>query len=295
MNTKINQLEQDLLSVQDVCSSNGVINSFPPCMFKPFKPFGIGIIVCQKGMFTFSVDDERFTAKAGDSVFLPNDKICQIKDYTSDLEIIMLMYQVEPIRDILGTTVTSMHIYSKIYPHHNPVYHTNKEDDLVRYISLIDSTRNESKDAFNTYEQKLLLMSVTYNLCSIFQKKMLKSNSVNARRTEVFLNLIQLIDQYYMSERGVEFYADKLCLSAKYLSGLSKSVCGYTVQELVFKAIIRKAKTLLDITNKTIQEISNEFHFPNASSFGTFFKKHTGTSPQKYREIESQKRKASNE
>ena len=87
-----------------------------------------------------------------------------------------------------------------------------------------------------------------------------------------------------MSERGVEFYADKLFLSPKYLSGLSKAVCGYTVQELVFKAIIRKSMAMLDSTNKTVQEISDEFNFPNPSSFGTFFKKQVGMSPQKYRE-----------
>ena len=57
-----------------------------------------------------------------------------------------------------------------------------------------------------------------------------------------------------MQERGVEFYADKLCLSPKYLSAVSKSICGYTVQELVFKAIIRKCISLLKNTQKNIQE-----------------------------------------
>lgn len=86
-----------------------------------------------------------------------------------------------------------------------------------------------------------------------------------------------------MQERGVEFYADKLCLSPEYLSAISKSVCGYTVQELVFKAIIRKSISLLKNTQKDIQEISNEFGFPNASYFGTFFRKQMGMSPQQYR------------
>ena len=86
-----------------------------------------------------------------------------------------------------------------------------------------------------------------------------------------------------MQERGVEFYADKLCLSPKYLSAVSKSICGYTVQELVFKAIVRKSISLLKNTQQDIQEISNAFGFPNASYFGTFFKKQVGMSPQQYR------------
>ena len=36
-------------------------------------------------------------------------------------------------------------------------------------------------------------------------------------------------------------------------------------------------------TNMTIQQIACELSLPNASSFGTFFKKHTGLSPKNYR------------
>ena len=64
---------------------------------------------------------------------------------------------------------------------------------------------------------------------------------------------------------------------------LSKSVCGFTVQELIFKSIIRKSISLLKNTQKNIQEIADFFNFPNASYFGTFFKKQTGMSPQQYR------------
>ena len=111
----------------------------------------------------------------------------------------------------------------------------------------------------------------------------MEENQVAGHKIDTFIQLIRLVERYYKQERGVAFYADKLCLSPKYLSALSKSVCGYTVQELVFRAIIRRSMLLLKNSNKTIQEISNEFHFPNASAFGTFFKKDTGLSPLHYR------------
>ena len=287
MNTYFKQLEQDLVQCCDVCTSNGPINTFPISLYKPSYHKGIGIIVCTCGSFEFKIDNNFYTAEAGHTVFIPNDQTFSILAHSRDLTVYLLIYQIEPIRDFLGTTVTSMHIYSKIYPNKIPVFHTGKEEDLIKYITLIGSTKYSTTEVYSTYEQKLLLMSVTYCLCSIFQKKLRQTNHPNARHTELFLRLIMLIDKYYMEQRGVEFYADKLCLSAKYLSGLTKNICGYTVQELVFKAIIRKAKTMLEISNKTVQEISNDFNFPNASSFGTFFKKHTGISPQKYREKES--------
>ena len=291
MTSAIDKLEKELQQQEIICTSSEVLTTFPPILFAPFHATGIGIIVCQRGQFQFCVDGKNYVAESNQTVFLPHDKPFQVISHSEDLQIHLLFYQIEPIRDILGTTVVSMQIYTKVYPHENQAYKTGQEKDLIHYISLINATCQRKDGTFNYYEQKLLLLSLTYRLCSIFQNKMIKTQPANARRTEVFLRLISMIDLYYKRERGVEFYADKLCLSPKYLSELSKSICGYTVQELVFKAIIRESQTLLTTTCKTIQEISNEFHFPNASSFGTFFKKQIGTSPQKYRETENLKKK----
>ena len=295
MASAIDLLEQELIRQDSICTSTEALNSFPSSLFHPYVTAGIGIIVCQRGHFAFCIEGKSFRAEANQTVFLPSDQSFQVIEHSEDLQIHLLIYQTDLIRDILGTTVTSMNIYIKVYPHRQHVYQTRQEDELIHYITLINSTKEQHGKTFKAYEQKLLLLSLTYRLCNIFQNKMRQSQPANARRTEVFLHLISLIDKYYNKERGVEFYADKLCLSPKYLSGLSKSVCGYTVQELVFKAIIRESKTLLTTTNKTIQEISNEFHFPNASSFGTFFKKQIGTSPQKYREEEEERKRASDD
>ena len=174
--------------------------------------------------------------------------------------------------------------YSKLTPELSCVWNTGEEDEIMKYMSLIDSVLEMEESVFSLYEQKLLLLALTYRICSVYNRKLISAGQeTGGRKNEIFVRLIQLIEQYYMQERSVEFYADKLCLSPKYLSALSKSICGYTVQELVFKAIIRKCISLLKNTQKNIQEISNEFGFPNASYFGTFFKKQMGMSPQQYR------------
>ena len=201
------------------------------------------------------------------------------------MEMRILIYQIEPIRDIMGNLVVSMYMYSRLTPEEpSCVWSTGEEEEIVKYMSLLDNVLQSEENSFKLYEQKLLLLALTYRICSIYNRKLVNDGrEVGGRKNEVFIHLIQLIEKYYMQERGVEFYADKLCLSPKYLSAVSKSICGYTVQELVFKAIIRKSISLLKNTQKDIQEISNAFGFPNASYFGTFFKKQVGVSPQQYR------------
>ena len=131
----------------------------------------------------------------------------------------------------------------------------------------------------------LLMLSLTYRLCSVFSKMIGSNHSISERQTDIYIRLIELVGKYYDRHRSVAFYADKLCLSPKYLSSIVKSISGLTVQQHVFKAIVRRSILLMNNTDMSIKQISDSFHFPNPSSFGTFFKKHTGMSPRTFRQL----------
>lgn len=279
------QFDRDLLSGKNICSSRGVLVTFPSSLKKLFHMKGLGVIICHRGSFQFSLNQKVCSAKAGESLFIPEEGAFQVLQESEDMEVQILIYQIEPIRNIMGNAVVTMYMYSRITPDEpSCVWTTGEEEEITKYMSLLDSAVEVEENPFKLYEQKLLLLALTYRICSMYNRKLVNDGEeAGGRKNEVFIRLIQLIEKYYMQERGVEFYADKLCLSPKYLSAVSKSICGYTVQELVFKAIIRKCISLLKNTQKNIQEISNEFGFPNASYFGTFFKKQMGMSPQQYR------------
>ena len=281
---RLASLQENLACMADVCSSGGVVEGFPEYMSEGFVCFGMGRIVCHAGEFDFVVSGKEYTACGGQTVFIPVGAFFSVGRQSPGLRLSIIVYKTEPIRYVLGTMVHSVHLYARMSPERHCVWHTGCEAEIAGYISLIGAEPPRTDDFFAVNERKLLLLSLTYRLCMVLSDKYLGGGSADARRTETFLKLIRLIDRYYMSERGVAFYAAKLFLSPKYLSELSKSVCGYTVQELIFKAITRRAMALLDSTNKTVAEISEEFNFPNPSSFGTFFKKQTGVSPQKYRD-----------
>jgi len=280
---RLSKLDNDLSLRKNVCSSKGALSSFPPSLKVPFQVNGVGLVVCRQGYFSFTLNQKSFAAKAGETLFIPEDSLFQVLQESNDVEVFILIYQINPIRDFMGNLVVSMHLCSQLIPEPCYVWNTGEEEEVVRYMSLLDDTLKIGENAFNHYEQKLLLLALTYRLCSIYNRKLMANRDSIGRRNETFMRLLQFIEQYYMQERGVEFYADKLCLSPKYLSALSKSICGYTVQKLVFKAIVRKSISLLKNTQRNIQEIADELNFPNASYFGTFFKKQTGMSPQQYR------------
>lgn len=280
---RLTRFERDLMAGKDICCLEGEVKAFPKILCKPFLMNYVGLIVCEKGYFCFDVDKKKFTARAGETVFLSEGNNFSIGELSDDLRVSILFYHIDPIREILGSSIVAMYLYTTLTPEPCYVWTSGEESDLARYIALLGRHRKSAQNPFDNHECKLLLLALTYRLCSIYSRRIIEEKNVAGHKIDTFIKLIRLIEKYYMQERGVAFYADKLCLSPKYLSALSKSVCGYTVQELVFRAIIRKNIFWLKNTNKSVQEISDDLNFPNASFFGTFFKKQTGLAPSYYR------------
>jgi YesN/AraC family two-component response regulator len=105
----------------------------------------------------------------------------------------------------------------------------------------------------------------------------------SARLNQIFERFIALVNEYHCSERGMAFYADKLCLTPKYLSTLIKQASGRSAPDWIDDFVILEAKNLLKYTDLAIKEIVYKLHFPNQSVFFKFFKAHTGLTPSEYR------------
>lgn len=106
--------------------------------------------------------------------------------------------------------------------------------------------------------------------------KALKNSTV-----ERFMELVQ---EHFRSERFINFYADKLCITPKYLSKLVKEKTGRSAGEWIESYVILEARTMLQSTDMTIQQIASVLNFPNQSFFGKYFKRATGLSPKMCRQ-----------
>ena len=99
----------------------------------------------------------------------------------------------------------------------------------------------------------------------------------------VFDQFIKLVSQNYTVHRNVGFYADKLCLTPKYLSKLIRDTSGRSAPDWIDSYVVLEAKNLLKYSNATIKEIVYTLNFPNQSVFYKFFKARTGMTPTEYR------------
>ena len=133
-----------------------------------------------------------------------------------------------------------------------------------------------------------LLTSLTYLSTDVWEQQVDEARKKNgsqrsARLNQILEQFLALVNEYHCSERGMAFYADKLCLTPKYLSKLIRQASGRSAPEWIDEFVILEAKNLLKYTNLAIKEIVYRLHFPNQSVFYKFFKAHTGMTPSEYR------------
>lgn len=102
------------------------------------------------------------------------------------------------------------------------------------------------------------------------------------RQTQLFERFISEVQANYQTQREVGFYADKLCVSQKYLSHVVHSASGKKASEWIRSFVILEAKVLLRSHKYTVQQISDMLNFPNPSFFGVYFKRFVGCSPKTY-------------
>jgi AraC-like DNA-binding protein len=98
---------------------------------------------------------------------------------------------------------------------------------------------------------------------------------------------MELVQEHYRKERLIGFYADKLCITPKYLSKLVKETTGRSAGDWIERHVTLEARAMLQSSDMTIQQIATSLNFPNQSFFGKYFKRATGISPKQYRNNKS--------
>jgi len=95
------------------------------------------------------------------------------------------------------------------------------------------------------------------------------------------------IDKNYTEDISLNKIANRLYVSQDYLSHVFKQETGFSPINYLISRRIGEAKKLLLSKNLSIQEISELVGYNNANYFTMLFKKVTGTTPKKFKEINS--------
>lgn len=176
--------------------------------------------------------------------------------------------------------ICSLHFKEK------PVIKLN-DAELANQILFRDLLRRKTDTSCGIYDSLVvnkLCEGIFYETMNLYFRRFDMSVDTQCRRRDVlFYRFIVEVEQNFISERSVAFYAGQLCVTSKHLSAIIKDISGRTAGDWIDSYVINEIKRLLTTTELTIQEISCRLKFSNQSFLGKYFKNHTGISPREFR------------
>ena len=263
----------DVMLVDNANSSN-----IQKLYTEPFKVDMTMAIIYKKGTTRTRINMVEYNIVAPCVIIVVNDSVYQPLESSDDL----ICKAIVMSRSFSNSLFTNFGDYKPIYNMivSNPVVFMDNETNVFDffYDAMLNLIRSPYRE-FALESARHLTLAMFYGYCAARQGVM-NNNKVASRQEAICSEFIDVLSHNYKEQREVSFYADRLCITPKYLSQIVKDNTGKTALELIEDYVIEESKAMLISTTMTIQQISDELHFPSQSVFGKYFKRVTGLSPR---------------
>lgn len=284
------------------CSKNELyMAEYNPIMTTPEEQFVVGdtdlryfeehscrteggaILFCRRGRATVTVDQLRDRVTRDTLLLLLPGSILHLNERTDDFRVRFCAFSLE--------------LFSEAAYRLDPsFFHILHEHAIIRLPDrIIEGVRNwfqmasyTYRDRGNIFRNTIIRNRLQNVLLEAFDKTQrfapdVHSQTGTTRQADLFQRFVALVHEHCTEQREVAFYADRLCISTRYLSTIIRSVAHSTAKEFIDRSVVLEIKMLLGSTELSVQEIAYRLHFPDQSYLGRFFKKHTGVSPTEFR------------
>lgn len=153
--------------------------------------------------------------------------------------------------------------------------------NLNQFYTLLKQQyqRTHHPSRFEIVKSVLFIINAEVNM--IYSEQV--TNLTTTHTEQLTKQFFRLLHDYALTEHKPAFYADRMCLTVRYLSKVLKQETGKPLNRWVSDFSIHAAKKRLKSTSMTSAQIAEEMQFPNPSFFAKYFKKHTGMTPLQFK------------
>lgn len=287
------QLAKEVLGHTGFIEDDILLNDDPsklPMTSEARRMTFIMIALCQQGEARYTLDTVEHVVKENDVIIITDRHVVDNFQASKNLKGLFIMLSVKFFYEMMHNVsdVSFLMLFAKNHP---VVSLSEKEVSVfANYFHLIKDKLTETDNHFRRDVVRTLLLAMFYDLSNVIYrvqqdvgKLVDNAGKRQVRADAIFTRFINLVEDNFRHERRVSWYAEQLCITAKYLSETVKQVSKRTPNEWIDNYVTLEARVLLKNSTKTIKEIAMELNFPNQSFLGKFFKEHVGMSPSEYR------------
>ena len=249
----------------------------------PNKMYQNLYIYITKGEMTISINNQDTELKSGDSIIIMPENIIRIKNMSTGIKYFMFVIYPKLASEIfndIGLTYSS----ARLSLHHVTAQLDNEQ--MQRVLNIYDEIRHDlitfDYEYKALYIRSMLDILLVENINTHKIEAMPLEGDSNSRQYDVYCKFIALLNKHAVEQRSVQYYANTLGISSKYLSYVCISYSNKNASTWIDEAVIQKAKALILVHHYTLSETSEILHFSSISSFSRFFTRVMGMTPKNF-------------
>lgn len=155
-------------------------------------------------------------------------------------------------------------------------------DELEELIVMYGKIA-EQKFRMGYFDIRLTLISLVNDIIQNLLPQLTHENMSNPTAAAIYKRFNALMMETSPKPREVKWYAEKLGVSPKYLTTITKRLSGRCVSEWINESVLADIRRLMIHTEESMKGIAIAAGFNNPAFFGKYVKHHTGMTPMKLR------------
>ncbi len=242
------------------------------------------LIICTEGRIEVTYDGRRLTLGERDLFLGVPGSV--LSDYMLSPKFNCKILGIKPSEAISTSELQKKVVRSALYIKEHPVAKLS-EEDMGTFFGYYNFLCERIKSLHHRYydgEVRAFMNAFLMFVVGTMHSEEEDDETNTSIRSESLVDkFVKMVNDDGGHNRMVEYYADRLNITAKYLSTLVRSTLDRTPTEIIKIVTMKEIERRLRYSNQSIKEISNALNFPNTSFFGKYFKQHSGMTPNCYR------------
>ena len=241
-------------------------------------------LFCVSGACRYTFNGKTFEMRAGDLSIIRKRKMVENVEASDDFQAEIIYAKPGFIE--LCTPQSNYGMKGSLALFLNPVMHLSPEQQSLcrRNFKMLAS---RIQDTNHRFYRETLINAMQNAILDFFDfhARLYGESDISTQNASIMSRFLRMLEAgSYREHREVSFYADSLCVTAKYLSEVSKKVSGYAANYWINRYTILDISRLLRDKTLSLVQISDMFGFSSTAYFSRYVQHHLGVNPTKYRE-----------
>jgi len=238
-------------------------------------------IISLTGKMSCLINGEAYTIKSPGFAIISINSSLKFLETSNDFTVQVILFSVKFMVNL--NIEERIPVFRSLLNRH--AFEINKDQlrTLTDYFRMLQKTLTYTENPFYLKIAHHLTKAIFYDFGYNFHIKDYNDDNITGRKQAVVKNFVDLVNKNFKEQRDINFYANKLALTPKYLSKIVKEESGITSKEWIENMVITEIKRLLKSTELTVKEISYLLNFPSQTFLGKYFKRIVGLSPNDFR------------